>query len=51
MPEEWAMDAMDIFWIRFFFGAKRGREEEEEEEGGRERDAIKGVSQPVPRSG
>lgn len=50
MPEEWAMDAMDIFWIGFF-GVKRGREEEEEEEGGRERDAIKGVSQPVPRSG
>ena len=37
MPEEWAMDAMDIFWIRIFFGVKRGREEEEEEEGGRER--------------
>ena len=40
-----------FFGFDFFFGAKRGREEEEEEEGGRERDAIKGVSQPVPRSG
>ena len=47
MPEEWAMDAMDFFGLDFF-GVKRGREEEE---GGRERDAIKGVSQSVPRSG
>ena len=40
------MDAMDIFWIRIFFGVKRGREEEEEEEGEeRETQSRESVSQ------